>query len=62
MVRTRFVAGIVLIVSGVVWMLQGMNSRYAPRSFMTDSREWILFGAIAVALGVWMTASARRKE
>jgi hypothetical protein len=61
MARSGLVLGILLALSGLIWMLQGMNSRFAPRSFMTDSKEWILFGAIAVVAGLWLATRSRRR-
>ena len=50
------VIGIALILGGLVWIAQGLNLPFAPRSFMTADRTWIVFGAIAVMGGgvlVW---------
>lgn len=56
-----FVAGIALVLIGGVWILQGLNSQYAPRSFMTGSLTWVVIGAIAVVGGIalagWSWAS-----
>ena len=43
-------------------MLQGMNARFAPRSFMTSSREWIFYGAVAVVAGLWLAAWSRKRN
>jgi hypothetical protein len=51
------VAGIALILGGLVWMAQGLNLPFAPRSFMTADRSWIVIGALAVLAGgilVWL--------
>ena len=42
------VAGVVLILGGLVWVAQGLNLPFAPRSFMTADRTWIVIGAVAV--------------
>jgi hypothetical protein len=56
-VRTLLVVGgIVIILGGLVWIAQGLNLPFAPRSFMTADRTWIVIGAIAVMFGgvlVW---------
>jgi hypothetical protein len=56
-VRTLLVViGIALILGGLVWIAQGLNLPFAPRSFMTSDRTWIVLGAIAVMGGgvlVW---------
>ena len=44
------VAGTLMALSGIVWMLQGMGSTLAPQSFMTNAQEWIIIGA-GTALG-----------
>lgn len=54
------VFGVVLAVAGLVWMAQGLNLPFAPRSFMTADRTWILLGAVAVTAGVVVIARARR--
>lgn len=56
------VIGFVLVLGGLVWIAQGLNLPFAPRSFMTADRSWIVFGAIAVLVGgivVWR-AGVRR--
>ena len=41
--------GIVLIVIGVVWFLQGIN--VLPGSFMTGQTKWVIIGAISFVVG-----------
>lgn len=56
------VIGAVVVVGGLVWMAQGLNLPFAPRSFMTADRSWIVFGAVAVLVGgviVWRGAGRR---
>jgi hypothetical protein len=55
------VAGIALILGGLVWMAQGLNLPFAPRSFMTADRTWIVFGAIAVLVGAILVWLGRRR-
>ncbi len=50
------VVGAVLVLGGLVWVAQGLNLPFAPRSFMTADRNWIVIGAVAVMAGgtlVW---------
>jgi hypothetical protein len=47
-----FAAGVFLVLAGSIWILQGLDVAFAPQSFMTDNRSWVLWGAIAVILGV----------
>jgi hypothetical protein len=37
---------------GIVWMLQGVDSQFAPQSFMTGTRIWIVIGALALGGGL----------
>ena len=60
-VRTIFVvAGVVIILGGLVWMAQGLNLPFAPRSFMTADRNWIVIGAAAVLAGGVLVWRGRR--
>ena len=53
--------GVFLLLAGAIWMLQGLDVAFAPQSFMTDNRWWVLWGAIAVVLGVLLAFSSRRE-
>ena len=48
---TPLVLGVLLLVSGLVWIAQGLNMPFAPRSFMTADRAWILIGAVTAVGG-----------
>ena len=57
-----YIIGFVLMLGGLVWIAQGLNLPFAPRSFMTADRSWIVFGAVAVLVGgivVWRGAGRR---
>ena len=54
------VLGILLLGSGLVWMAQGLNLPFAPRSFMTSDRSWIVIGAVAAVAGGVLIGRARR--
>jgi hypothetical protein len=41
-------SGVFLILGGAVWVLQGLNVAFAPESFMTDNRWWVVWGALAI--------------
>ena len=56
----QLVLGILLTLSGAVWIAQGLNLPFAPRSFMTADRTWILIGAVTVVAGIVLLGSARR--
>ena len=56
-------AGIILVVVGLVWILQGLDVAFAPQSFMTGETAWVVFGVLAIALGavlVWRGGSRKR--
>ena len=55
------VLGIVLLGAGLVWMAQGLNLPFAPRSFMTSDRSWIVIGAVAAIAGGVLIGRARRR-
>jgi hypothetical protein len=46
------VLGILLSLGGAVWIAQGLNLPFAPKSFMTADRTWIVLGFVAVVVGV----------
>jgi len=47
----RLASGIILIIAGLIWILQGFDLAFAPESFMTGNRWWVLWGGGAVAAG-----------
>lgn len=57
----RLAAGVVLALTGGVWILQGLDVAFAPKSFMTGDATWVIWGVIAVLIGGgvlvrhWMT-------
>jgi hypothetical protein len=53
------VAGIVAVLMGTVWFLQGIN--ILPGSFMTGQIRWAVYGAIAVVLGLVLLMRANRR-
>jgi hypothetical protein len=58
--RARLVVGGLMVVSGAIWMAQGLDLPFAPRSFMTDDRAWLIIGAVTTLAGVLVVGSARR--
>jgi uncharacterized membrane protein HdeD (DUF308 family) len=52
------ILGILLILVGIVWILQGIN--VLPGSFMTGQMQWAVYGAIAVVVGVALFITSRR--
>jgi hypothetical protein len=60
--RTAFaVLGVLLVLAGLVWVAQGLNLPFAPRSFMTADRAWIVIGAITALAGVVLVGWARQQ-
>jgi hypothetical protein len=56
------VVGVLVVIGGLVWIAQGLNLPFAPRSFMTADRTWIVIGAAAVLVGcvvVWRAGGRR---
>ena len=56
------VLGLLLIGAGLVWLAQGLNLPFAPTSFMTADRAWVLIGAVTAAAGAVLVGWARRRE
>ncbi len=52
------IAGVLLLIGGCVWFLQGIN--ILPGSFMTGQTKWAVYGAIAVIAGIVLLVSANR--
>jgi len=51
--------GIVLILMGGIWFLQGIN--ILPGSFMTGQIQWAVYGGIAIVLGIALLFVAKRR-
>lgn len=54
------IVGIVLIVFGCIWFLQGIN--VLPGSFMTGQIRWAVYGGIAVVIGIGLLVGAGRRR
>jgi hypothetical protein len=52
------VTGVLLVLAGGVWFLQGVG--ILPGSFMTGQLRWAQYGSIAVFVGVLIVVFARR--
>lgn len=51
---------ILLIATGIIWILQGVN--ILPGSFMTGDPQWAVNGAITAAIGAGLFWFASRKK
>ena len=54
------IIGVLLILAGGVWFLQGIN--VLPGSFMTGQIQWAFYGALAAILGVGALVLANRRR
>lgn len=56
------VIGVLMMLGGVVWILQGIN--LLPGSFMTGDPRWALRGAVMAVLGIglFVLAGIRRPK
>ena len=52
------VAGVLLLLVGVVWILQGIN--VLPGSFMTGQTKWAVYGTITAVIGIALIVLSRR--
>lgn len=62
MTAARIIGGLAVSFIGLVWTLQGLGSEFAPQSFMTDNKLWILIGIVTMVGGAvfaWRTWSNR---
>ena len=52
------VVGVLLMLIGAAWFLQGIN--VLPGSFMTGQTQWAIYGGIAFVVGIIALYGARR--
>lgn len=57
---TLNIVGVLLILFGAIWFLQGIN--ILPGSFMTGQIQWAIYGGCLVAIGIVMLIAARRRN
>lgn len=53
--------GVLAALAGLVWIAQGLNLPFAPRSFMTSDRTWFVIGLLTAAAGTWLAAWSWRR-
>ena len=56
------VLGVVLVLAGAVWIAQGLDLPFAPSSFMTADRTWVLIGAATVLAGIVLIGWTRQRR
>ncbi len=54
------IIGVLLILVGGVWILQGIN--VLPGSFMTGQIRWAIYGGIAAILGIILIVSVNKRK
>jgi uncharacterized membrane protein HdeD (DUF308 family) len=54
------IAGVLFLIVGCVWFLQGIN--VIPGSFMTGQVKWAVYGALSLIIGVVLLISANRRR
>lgn len=52
------IVGVVLILFGCIWFLQGVN--LLPGSFMSGQIQWAVYGGIAVIVGIALLIGVHR--
>ena len=52
------IAGVLLVLMGGVWILQGIN--VLPGSFMTGQTKWAVYGTITAVIGIALIVLSRR--
>jgi hypothetical protein len=60
MKTTLRTVGVILVVIGGIWFLQGIN--VLPGSFMTGQIQWAVYGGIAMAAGIALLVTANRRR
>ena len=56
------VFGVLLVLMGAIWFLQGANVLTAGTSPMIGDPHWEYYGALAVLVGVVLIVLARRRK
>ena len=56
----KIVSGVLCLLLGCVWILQGIN--ILPGSFMTGQTKWALYGGLLVLIGIGLLFSANRRR
>jgi hypothetical protein len=54
-----YAGGVILMLMGTIWFLQGIN--ILPGSFMTGQIRWAVYGGIAFVIGLGLVARAKRR-
>ena len=63
--KTRLSLGIVLVLAGAVWALQGLEAGFVPESAMTGETTWVVLGSLGVVAGlvlIWRSRKPNRSK
>lgn len=56
------VAGVLLVLMGSIWFLQGANILTAGRSFMIGDTRWEYYGGVTALIGVAVLVTSRKQQ
>ena len=56
----RFIVGIVLVLAGLVWALQGIN--VLGGSSMSGHSQWLIIGIAVALFGLWLARGGLRSR
>jgi hypothetical protein len=54
------IAGVLFLLIGCVWFLQGIN--IIPGSFMTGQKKWAVYGGLLLIAGIGLLIAANRRR
>ena len=54
------IIGVLLMLVGGVWFLQGIN--VLPGSYMTGQIQWAIYGGLAIVIGIGLLVFANRRS
>ena len=53
--------GLLMVVVGIVWILQGLNLAFRV-GFMVGDKRWVVYGAILALVGVAQVISSNTRQ
>ena len=56
------IGGVLLAIAGLIFVLQGLDVAFAPKSAMTGDPLWVVLGGLAVVGGLALVAANRRPD
>lgn len=58
----KMALGLLLLLTGAIWLLQGLNVSFAPESFMTGQAIWVFWGVCGIVSGLAILWWERRSR